>query len=68
MKKNVGKLDSYMRITLGLYLLGKGISKKCNKRMFFGSMKVAEGITRFCPAFYMLGLSSNNTSNKIHKI
>jgi hypothetical protein len=26
--------------------------------MAFGSWKVAEGITRFCPAMYFLGLST----------
>lgn len=62
MKKNVGDIDAYMRITTGLTMLGYGIVKESKKSMIIGSMKVAEGITRFCPMFYIMGLSSNNDS------
>jgi len=66
--KNVGRIDAYMRITMGLFMFGKGINKNSNTEVFLGSMKVAEGITRFCPMFYLLGLSSNNKSNSIKKV
>lgn len=60
MKKNIGTLDSYMRITGGLTLLGLGILKDSKSSIFFGSMKVAEGITRFCPMLYIMGMSTDN--------
>lgn len=60
MKKNVGNLDAYMRITGGLTLFGYGIMKNSKTSVMLGSMKVAEGITRFCPMFYIMGISSNN--------
>lgn len=62
MEKNVGDFDSYIRLTGGLTLLGVGITKKSNMMIAFGAMKVAEGITRFCPALYLLGLSTNDKS------
>ncbi|NMA01325.1 MAG: DUF2892 domain-containing protein [Clostridia bacterium] len=58
MKKNVGDLDAMVRIGGGLFLLGLGITEDSKSMMAFGSWKVAEGITRFCPAMYFLGLST----------
>ncbi len=55
MKKNVGNLDAYFRITAGFSMLGIGISKDSNLLIALGSMKVAEGITRFCPVLNLLG-------------
>lgn len=60
MKKNIGDVDSYIRLTGGLTLLGIGITKKSNLMIAFGAMKVAEGITKFCPALYLLGLSTRD--------
>ena len=62
MKKNVGDLDAYIRLTGGLTLFGIGIARKSTPAIAFGAMKVAEGITRFCPLFYLLGLSTNDNS------
>lgn len=58
MKKNVGDLDAFFRITSGLSLLGFGIKRDYNLLMMLGAMKVAEGVTRFCPVLYVLGKSS----------
>lgn len=66
MKKNVGRLDAYIRITLGLIGLGCAISKMSNHRyrkkpyglLLWSAMKVAEGITRFCPILLMFGIST----------
>lgn len=62
LKKNVGDLDSYLRLTAGLSFMGIGISKKSSPLIIAGAMKVAEGITKFCPAMYMMGLSTNGNS------
>ncbi|WP_432401361.1 YgaP family membrane protein [Wukongibacter sp. M2B1] len=58
MKKNVGDLDSFLRITAGLSMLGIGIRKNCNPLIMLGSMKVAEGITRYCPLLSLMGIST----------
>jgi hypothetical protein len=66
MKKNVNTLDSYMRITVGLTGVAWGIARMVHQpyRSFpmvvtmLSAMKVAEGITRFCP---MLALFNTNS-------
>lgn len=58
MNKNVGDLDSYLRITAGLSMLGMGIKKECNSLIILGSMTVAEGITRYCPLMALMGMST----------
>ena len=58
MKKNVGDLDAMIRIGGGLFLLGLGITEDSKSMMAIGSWKVAEGITRFCPLLYFLGLTT----------
>lgn len=60
MKKNVGDLDAYVRITGGLTMFGIGISKKSTPLIALGAMKVAEGVTRFCPMLHLMGMSTNN--------
>jgi len=58
MRQNVGQLDAYIRISGGLTLLGWGVSKKSMPAMAIGAMKVAEGVTKFCPMLYLLGLDT----------
>jgi len=62
MKKNVGDIDAYIRLTGGLTMLGVGVAKKSTLAIAFGAMKIAEGITKFCPVLYLLGLSTNDNS------
>jgi hypothetical protein len=57
-KQNVGRFDQYIRITGGLTMLGMGIRRDSPFLMMMGSMKVAEGITRWCPMLHILGLST----------
>ncbi|MFZ7103987.1 MAG: YgaP family membrane protein [Peptococcaceae bacterium] len=58
MEKNVGDLDSFVRLWGGLFLLGTGIKQDSYLMMALGAGKITEGITRFCPALYALGLST----------
>lgn len=63
MRKNVGTFDAYLRITFGLVALGLASSRRISGSSstlltLVGAMKVAEGITRFCPALWALGLST----------
>ncbi|MGI6114320.1 MAG: YgaP family membrane protein [Mahellales bacterium] len=68
MHKNVGDMDAYLRIAVGLYMVGSGILKASRAKIFLGSMKVAEGITRFCPMLYLMNLSTNNSESKLMKV
>ncbi|MCI8633248.1 MAG: DUF2892 domain-containing protein [Lachnospiraceae bacterium] len=57
-RRNVGLLDAYLRIMIGCLLLSCQ-HKKCHPVLaVMGSMKIAEGITRFCPCLYMLKKST----------
>ncbi|QQK77319.1 DUF2892 domain-containing protein [Salicibibacter cibarius] len=66
MKTNVGTLDAIMRITCGLTGLVWGASKMSrhyDRTMpmlvsIYSAMKVAEGITRYCPILDMLNVNS----------
>ncbi|MGI6224832.1 MAG: YgaP family membrane protein [Peptococcales bacterium] len=58
MQKNVGDLDALIRIWGGLFMFGMGINRDSSTLMAVGAGKVAEGITRFCPMLYLLGLST----------
>ncbi|WP_078577795.1 YgaP family membrane protein [Salipaludibacillus agaradhaerens] len=62
-RPNIGTLNALIRITFGLTLVSWGaaaLAKPTYRRqssplmsVIFGSMSVAEGITRFCPFVYM---------------
>jgi len=58
LSKNIGELDSLLRISLGLSMLGYGIAKKSNFSIFVGSWKVAEGITGFSIMYHILGIDT----------
>ncbi|WP_044641096.1 YgaP family membrane protein [Risungbinella massiliensis] len=63
MQKNVGTMDAIMRITCGLYGLVWSATRMANRpksrsyclMAILSAMKVAEGITRYCPMLAMLG-------------
>jgi len=67
MQKNVGDFDAYMRITVGLFMIGTGIMRSSKMMVGLGAMKVAEGVTRFCPILSLLNLSSVDLDEKIQK-
>lgn len=64
MKQNIGTVNALVRITGGLTLLAWTTAKMAwekpsGKQVFLsmvGAMKVAEGMTRYCPMTDMLGL------------
>lgn len=58
MEKNVGDKDAYLRISCGLTLLGFGVMDRSRFLVAVGAMKVAEGITRWCPILHLLGRST----------
>ena len=67
MKKNVGILDSYLRISGGLSLLGIGVICSSKVMILLGSMKVAEGATRYCPMMHLLGVDSLDWQLKLEE-
>ncbi|MBN2908229.1 DUF2892 domain-containing protein [Polycladomyces sp. WAk] len=66
MQKNVGTWDAIMRITIGTAGLAWSIARMVRRPYrslpllvaLLSGMKVAEGITRFCPMLYLLGQST----------
>ncbi|ARK28710.1 YgaP family membrane protein [Halalkalibacter krulwichiae] len=60
MKPNIGRVDALCRITMGFTILACSTAKLVRKPdqgmlllyAMCGGMKVAEGITRFCPLVY----------------
>ncbi|MCE7792560.1 DUF2892 domain-containing protein [Salipaludibacillus sp. CUR1] len=60
-KPNIGTLNALIRITGGLILLSWGTAQLVKRpyrnfpliSVMAGAMKVAEGITRFCPVVFL---------------
>jgi len=64
MKKNIGKIDSFIRIALGLTILGCGTAKKCCCSIITGAITAASGLTGFCPLLYMAELKTKMCKSK----
>jgi hypothetical protein len=66
LQKNVGTLDALIRITLGL--VGLAYCASAKRRRFplclaiHSALKVAEGVTRFCPIIAIFGKENRNLS------
>lgn len=64
MKKNIGTVNSMIRISSGLTLLAYSTAKMAKEGTtggqlflaFMGAQKAAEGITNYCPVVDALGL------------
>ena len=67
-KKNVGRLDAYLRISTGVILTGVGIMRKKGCLTVLGGMKIAEGITRYCPVLDIIGYSTISEEEYIEEI
>lgn len=61
MRKNIGLGDSFCRITMGLFMLSKGIVHRSSTISLLGAMEAASGITRFCPVYHILGLNTQSS-------
>lgn len=63
MQKNVGTIDALIRITFGL--VGLAYCATAKRRFpwcmaIHSALKVAEGITRFCPILAIFGKENRN--------
>jgi hypothetical protein len=75
MKPNIGRVDALCRITIGFTTLAWSTAKlvrKPNENMplfaaICGGMKIAEGITRFCPLTYVAEHKMVSTQEHIHE-
>lgn len=56
--KNVGRMDAYVRISAGLMMVSLGIMRHKGWLAALGSMKVAEGVTRYCPVLDMFNCTT----------
>lgn len=72
MQKNVGTIDAIMRITCGLTGVAWATSRMVRYPRrglptavaMMGAMRVAEGVTRFCPMLKLLGTNTLGKSDK----
>jgi hypothetical protein len=65
MQQNIGMLDRYLRLMCGLVVFGAGVQMKRRSSfakgamLTFGAMKIAEGVTGWCPIMYACGVKTN---------
>lgn len=65
MQQNIGMLDRYLRLMCGLVVYGAGAQMKRGSSfakgamLTFGAMKIAEGVTGWCPIMYACGVKTN---------
>lgn len=67
MKKNVGTLDAHIRLTLGFSLLGMGIISSSKSMVTLGALKIATGISRFCPIMHLLQITTLEEDDSLSK-
>lgn len=64
MKRNIGNLDSGLRILVGLILIALTLMSVIGWWGWIGVVPLATGLFRFCPAYRLLGISSCQRSAK----
>lgn len=71
MRRNVGTTDAMIRITAGLLGLAYGAGRMSRRPhrtpwllMSLSAMKVAEGVTRFCPMYAAIGMNSTGEKSE----
>lgn len=63
LRPNIGLINALIRIALGITVVSWATAKLVKRPYqstplivsFLGAMKIAEGITRFCPIMYLFG-------------
>ena len=58
MSCNVGSVDRVLRIVAGLAILAAGVFGPLGWWGLVGLVPLATGVTRFCPAYTLLGIST----------
>lgn len=69
MQKNIGTADQYLRLVSGIVALTS--AGQCRRNtllqatlMAYGAMKVAEGVTGWCPVMHALGVRTDQSSSQ----
>lgn len=58
MKTNVGNLDRALRIAAGVVLIVLTLTNLIGPWGWLGIIPIVTGLTRFCPAYPLLGIST----------
>ncbi len=56
LKRNVGSLDQWLRIGVGVVLLGLAVTGTIGAWGYIGVVPLVTGLLRFCPLYSLLGL------------
>lgn len=64
-EQNIGKIDRYIRLTAGLFLVGSALSARrqtlgSRTLLTIGSMSVAEGVLGWCPMMHLFGIQNTD--------
>jgi len=55
-QKNVGRVDAFLRIAAGTVAMSVGIMKDRPSLATIGALKLASGVTRYCPIYDLLNV------------
>ncbi|MDE2604775.1 MAG: DUF2892 domain-containing protein [Burkholderiales bacterium] len=58
LKRNVGSLDQWLRIGVGVVLLGLAVTGTIGAWGYIGVVPLLTGLLRTCPLYSLLGLST----------
>ena len=61
---NVGKIDKYARIGVGLALIGLAVTGTIGAWGFIGILPLATGLLNTCPAYTLLGVDTRTPGEK----
>jgi hypothetical protein len=64
MKANVCGIDRFMRVVIGLVLIGATLGGKIGVWGWIGVVPLLTGIFRFCPAYLFFGLQTCPVAKK----
>ncbi|GAB6933729.1 MAG TPA: DUF2892 domain-containing protein [Calditerricola sp.] len=74
MKKNVGTLDAMIRLVAGftglawaIAMASRPFSRPPVGLMMLSALKIAEGLTRWCPMLALLGISTRELDRNVMK-
>lgn len=62
--KNVGKLDKYARIGVGVALMGLAVTGAIGAWGFIGVVPLMTGLLNTCPAYTLLGVDTRTPEEK----
>lgn len=64
MKLNVGCIDSFFRIFIGVWLLAAALYGMIGAWGYIGALPIITGLARVCPAYSIFGLSTGACASK----